>query len=140
MRNLPTLIFCIICPISAPALAADLFDHFEGTWDTVLSCPNSNGALGYSYKFPATVKNGILHAEKGEPNKPGWLAINGTISSDGSSSLYADGIVGAAPYAVGRRPAGTPYNYHIEAKFTDTSGIGHRIEGRPCDLSFTKEK
>jgi hypothetical protein len=112
--------------------------RFDGTWTTVLSCPNASGALGYSFEFPALIEHDVLHAEKGNPGEPGWLKIEGTIESDGTANLYASGLVGAAPYAVGQRPAGTQYGYHIEARFTDASGEGHRVEGRPCTVTFKR--
>jgi hypothetical protein len=114
-------------------------DRFDGVWDTVLSCPNSNGALGYSFEFDAIVKHGVLHAEKGIKDKPGWLQLNGNISPDGAAKIYASGLVGAAETAVGHRPAGTQYGYHIEGTFSDSSGSGHRVEGRPCTVMFTKK-
>jgi hypothetical protein len=111
---------------------------FDGVWDTVLSCSNSNGALGYSFEFDSVVKDNALHGEKGTKDQPGWLQIDGAILPDGSANLYVAGRVGAAPFAVGQRPAGTEYGYHVEAKLTATSGTGHRVEGRPCTIVFTK--
>jgi len=110
-----------------------------GIWDTELSCGNSNGALGYSFEFNSIVNNGVLHGEMGTKDQPGWLQLDGRISADGSASIYARGRVGAAPYAVGQRPAGTEYGYNIDAKFSDTAGNGHRVEGRPCTVGFTKQ-
>jgi hypothetical protein len=123
----------------ALASAAEPEDQFDGVWDTILACENSHGALGYSFEFPSTVKHGVLHAEKGTKGEPGWLTIDGKILPDGSASLYANGLVGAAPYAVGQRPAGTQYGYHIDAHFAGASGDGHRVEGRPCKVNFTKK-
>lgn len=111
---------------------------FDGVWDTVLSCSNSSGALGYSFEFDSIVKNSTLHGEKGAKDQSGWLQIDGNISPDGSVSLYVKGRVGAARFAVGQRPAGTEYGYHVDAKLTTTSGTGHRVEGRPCTVVFTK--
>jgi hypothetical protein len=113
-------------------------NRFDGVWDTVLSCSNSNGALGYSFEFDSIVENSALHGEKGTKDQPGWLQLDGNISPDGSASFYVKGRVGAAAFAVGQRPAGTEYGYHIEAKLTNTSGTGHRVEGRPCTVIFTK--
>jgi hypothetical protein len=115
-------------------------DRFDGTWETILSCPNASGALGYSDKFPSVVKEGNLHAEKGAKGKPGWLSIDGSIKPDGTANLYADGLVGAADAAVGHRPAGTEYGYHIDARFDRDQGTGKRVEGRRCDLTFTRTK
>jgi hypothetical protein len=115
-------------------------DRFDGRWVTILSCPNASGALGYSDKFPAVVKEGVLHAEKGVMGKPGWLTIDGKIKPDGAASFYADGLVGAADAAVGHRPAGTEYGYHIDAKFEGDEGTGRRVEGRRCDFTFERAK
>lgn len=124
-----------------PLLAADAEEHhFDGTWDTVLSCENASGAMGYSFRFPSIVKGDVLHGEKGDKGKPGWLQLDGKIASDGAADLYADGLVGAKEFAVGRRPAGTRYGYHIDAKFTGDSGTGKRVEGRPCSVTFSRNK
>jgi len=131
---------CITLAASAILLAAAGNDRFDGTWDTVLSCENAAGAMGYSFKFPAIVKDGVLHGEKGTRGKPGWLQLDGKILSDGSAKIYADGLVGAAEFAVGRRPAGTQYGYHIEAKFSEESGTGKRVEGRPCSVTFARRR
>jgi hypothetical protein len=114
--------------------------RFDGAWDTTVSCPNSSGALGYSFSFGAIVNNGVLHAQKGTKGEPGWLQIDGNIAADGHANLYASGLVGAAEAAVGHRPAGTQYGYHIDAAFTDAQGTGHRVEGRPCSIEFAKSK
>ena len=123
--------------LSISALCAA--DHpFDGTWDTTISCENASGALGYSFKFPSMVKEDVLHGEKGDKGKPAWLQLDGKIAGDGSANLYVDGLVGAKDYAVGRRPAGMRYGYHVDARFTGDSGTGKRVEGRPCLVEFRK--
>ncbi len=113
--------------------------RFDGVWQTTLSCTNASGALGYSFRFPSTVKNGQLHGEKGTAHEAGWLQIDGSLGSDGMADLYVEGLVGAAPFAVGQRPAGTPYGYHVEARFSGDRAEGHRVEGRPCTVLWTRE-
>jgi len=113
--------------------------RFDGAWDTTVSCSNTAGALGYSYQFPSTVKDGVLHGEKGRKGKPGWLELEGKILPDGTMKLYAKGLVGAEEYAVGRRPAGSSFGYHIEGKFSEKEGNGRRVEGRPCEVEFAKK-
>jgi hypothetical protein len=120
------------------AFADEVNRQFDGTWNTIVSCPNDQDALGYAFEFPSNVKDRMLHGEKGTKNEPGWLQIDGPIAADGSASLFADGLVGAAPYAVGHQPAGTQYGYHIDTKFSGRSGSGHRVEGRPCTVEFRK--
>jgi hypothetical protein len=121
------------------ARADDVVRKYDGTWDTILTCPNSNGALGFSYHFDSTVKDGLLHGEKGDKGQPGWFQLDGKIPVEGSASLYAEGLVGAAPYAVGQRPKGTQYGFHVASMFTDRSGTGTRVEGRPCSVTFMKK-
>jgi hypothetical protein len=132
--------FAVILAISITPAIARADDHpFDGSWDTVLSCENAAGALGYSFKFISSVKDGVLHGEKGTKGKPGWLQLDGKLLPDGSANLYVDGLVGAAETAVGRRPAGTEYGYHVDTKFSGNSGTGKRVEGRSCSLAFTKK-
>jgi hypothetical protein len=111
---------------------------FDGSWQATLSCPNAAGALGFSFRFAAIVRNGVLHGERGSAREAGWLQIDGPIAVDGAADLYVEGLVGAAPFAVGQRPAGTPYGYHVRAKFAGDHGEGQRVEGRPCTVSFTR--
>lgn len=114
--------------------------RFDGSWQTTLSCTNADGALGYSFRFPSFVKNGVLHGEKGTAHQAGWLQIDGSVSPDGVANLYVEGLVGAAPFAVGQRPAGTSYGYHVDARFSVDHAEGHRIEGRPCTVVWTRGK
>jgi len=53
--------------------------------------------------------------------------------------LARSGLVGAAEMAVGHRPPGTQYGYHVDVQFTDNSGKGQRVEGRPCTITFAKK-
>jgi hypothetical protein len=134
-----TLSLLLVLMTACTARADDVVRKFDGTWDTILTCPNSNGALGFSYHFDSTVKDGTLHGEKGEKRQPGWFQLDGRIPNDGSSSLYAQGLVGAAPFAVGQRPKGTQYGFHVASLFTEQSGTGTRVEGRPCSIAFKKQ-
>jgi hypothetical protein len=114
--------------------------RFDGTWDTTVSCSNTSGAMGYSLQFPSAVKDGVLHGEKGTEGKPGWLQLRGAIQPDGTAKLYAKGLVGAQEYAVGHRPAGTEYGYHVVGKFSGQEGTGKRVEGRACEVTFAKKQ
>jgi hypothetical protein len=132
---------CGVLAIQAGAARADSAPApFDGSWTTILSCTNSNGALGFSFEFQSSVKDGVLHGEKGTKGEPGWLTLDGPIKPDGTGSLYVNGLVGAAPFAVGQRPAGTAYGYHVDAKFSGDAGTGHRVEGRPCTVTFARDK
>ena len=129
----------LVIGLAGAAHAEEQAHRFDGTWDTVLTCPNSNGALGFSYHFDATVKDGVFHGQKGEKGEPGWFQLDGRIPEDGAASLYAEGLVGAAPFAVGQRPKGTQYAFHVASMFGEKSGTGSRVEGRPCTATFTRK-
>jgi hypothetical protein len=124
---------------SSSAQADDVVRKFDGTWDTVLTCPNSNGALGFVFHFDSIVKDGKLHGEKGDKGQPGFFQLDGMIPEDGAANLYGEGLVGAAPFAVGQRPQGTQYGFHVATKFAEKVGTGSRVEGRPCSATFTKK-
>jgi hypothetical protein len=137
-------IFLTLLTASASSAQADEkaanTNQFDGLWQTTLSCANSHGALGYSFRFASTIKNGVLHGEKGTAHEAGWLQIDGSVGSDGFVDLYLDGLVGASAAAVGQRPAGTAYGYHVAARFSADRAEGHRVEGRPCTVIFIREK
>ena len=78
-----------------------------------------------------------LHGKKGEP---GSLLIEGTISDDGTGKLYATGRTGSKEFVPGRdAPRGTEYNYNIDAHFSEKTGTGTRVEGRPFAFLFEKK-
>jgi hypothetical protein len=68
--------------------------------------------------------------------------LDGKILTDGSAKICAEGLVGAADAAVGQRPAGIQYGYHIEAKFSEDSGTGSGkpVESRACKVIFEKKR
>jgi hypothetical protein len=138
-RSLLGTLLCVLIAYSSEMRAGEKSKEFDGDWDTILSCPNFDGALGYSFEFPSLIKEGVLHGEKGVKGEPGWLQLDGAIPPDGRANIYANGRVGASEAAVGHRPPGTQYGYHVEVEFTETSGKGRRVEGRPCTVTFTRK-
>jgi hypothetical protein len=131
------LIALILMILLRPALAGERFD---GKWLTTVSCEAARDALGYSYRFVSEVKNGNLKGLRGKEGQPSSLLIEGTISADGIGKLYATGRTGSKEFVPGRdTPRGTEYNYNIDAHFSDKTGTGTRVEGRPCSFSFEKK-
>ncbi len=121
------------------ALAADT-QRFDGMWQTTVSCAAVKDALGYSFRFVSTVKDGVLHGLHGTAGQPTSLQIDGKIGADGVARLYAIGRTGSKEYVPGRdTPRGTEYSYNIDAKFEASTGTGTRVEGRPCTLQFEKQ-
>ncbi|HXY95866.1 MAG TPA: hypothetical protein VEH00_02750 [Steroidobacteraceae bacterium] len=128
----------LLCGL-AGARADEAPTPFDGVWSTVVTCPAADGALPYSYEFLSNVKGGVLHGERGAAGAPGWLQFDGRVLPDGSVSISAHGIVGSERAAVGERPRGTPYSYHVEAKLAGDSGSGHRTRGRNCAVAFSRK-
>jgi hypothetical protein len=126
--------------LSVQAWAAGSFD---GNWSVVVFCPDDpgpNGALHYTYTFPATVAGGVLHGEHGSQGAPGWLLIEGAIQPDGSAQLNAKGLTGQPPENYRHVQGGTPYAYPISAHFDNGKGSGNRTDGRrACTATFTKQ-
>jgi len=127
--------------ILLPSLAsAAEVNHFDGMWQTTVSCSAARDALGYSFRFVSTVKDGVFHGVHGTAGEPGSLQVDGKIGADGLAKLYATGRTGSKKYVPGRdTPRGTEYGYNIDAKFEGATGTGTRIEGRPCTLQFEKQ-
>jgi hypothetical protein len=140
MRHLRIPLTVVTLLVVSAALPADDKQKFDGNWQTTVSCPSFRDALGFSYQFVSTVKDGVLHGVHGTEGQPSSLVIDGAIPPDGKASLYAKGRTGSKEYVPGRDTAkGTEYGYNINAHFEDTTGTGTRVEGRPCTLKFAKE-
>lgn len=118
--------------------------QFDGAWNVTMTCEPTATALGYTYKFVAQVKDGMLLGRYGVEDKPNSLKIAGQIESAGSSMLQATGEVGNATYGGKGAAAGRAYNYTIKAQFNGPQGTGSRIASirggaRNCDFVFIKQ-
>lgn len=112
---------------------------FDGEWNVALNCSTSpDGALGYTFYFPARVTGGVLKGEHGTSGQPAWLSLEGRIGPDGSATLLARGLTNRPVYTMGRVSTGTPYFYHVNARFDARHGTGQRVEGRECTYTFTR--
>jgi class 3 adenylate cyclase len=120
-----------------PPAAADR-GRFDGAWSVAVACePMGPGALGYQFDFVAQVKDNFLRGERRAEGSPGWLRLQGPIQPDGSATLDAHGLTDDPKYSNGVAH-GTPYAYHVAARFDSSRGTGRRLETRACDLSFAK--
>ena len=112
---------------------------FDGSWNVVVVCSTSaDGARGYTWRFPATIANGVLHGQYGIADTPSSMALDGRIAPDGSALLFAYGQTGNPAYAVRRVQAASPFQYHVRTQFTAGHGDGTRLELRPCTLTFDR--
>ena len=140
MRNMRNVLSAFVVFTLSNAIVASDTQHFDGKWLTTVSCPAARDALGFSYQFVSTVKDGVFHGLHGTEGEPGSLQIDGKIPPDGKASLYAKGRTGSKEYVPGRdTPRGTEYGYNIDAHFEGSLGTGTRVESRPCSLKFAKQ-
>ncbi len=140
MRYLGRMLLAVPLFLTTSGLLATDAQKFDGKWLTTVSCANYHDALGFSYQFVSTVKDGVFHGLHGTEGQPGSLLIDGTIPPDGKASLYAKGRTGSPQFVPGNdTPKGTEYGYNIDAHFEGSTGSGTRVEGRPCTLKFVKQ-
>jgi hypothetical protein len=119
----------------SPALGVARFD---GEWDVTVECPEHNGAEGYTFRFAAQVKDGVLAGHYGITGRPSSLVMTGKIQPDGNAVIDASGMTGKPKYTVNRVEAGTTYSYRVDVRFDGKRASGTRTKVRPCSLSFVK--
>ncbi len=119
--------------------------HFDGTWNTSMSCDAKGGTLGYIWHFVSTVTGNVLHGKRGTNGQQGFLAIDGKIGNDGKAKLTTTGITAGSQYTHGPFKAeGADYSYDVKAEFQEAEGKGERstglgIIGRPCHYTWEKQ-
>ncbi len=129
-------IFAIFC-VASRAIAGSA--GFDGKWDVLLVCPKSaDGALPFTFEFPAEVKNAVLHGEYGTPGSPGWLALDGSIQPNGNAIMKTHGLTGHSAYNLNNTARGVPYMHPVTAHFDGSHGTGTWTAPRICNFTFTK--
>jgi hypothetical protein len=137
------VIVCAFILMPAVLIAREKFD---GNWMTTLTCPPKGDTEGYTWKFPAVIKDGAYHGERGTAGQPGYFSIDGKIADDGTAKLSANGIIASRKYARGVfAHKGEEYNYDVKAQFKETEGTGTKsqglgIVGRTCTFEFVKQQ
>ena len=140
MRHVTGVLAALVLALSPTASWASDTTRFDGMWLTTVSCAAERDALGYSFRFVSTVKDGVFYGLHGTAGQPESLQIEGKIGTDGTGMFYASGRTGSKEFVPGRdTPRGTDYGYNIRARFEGSTGAGTRVEGRPCTLHFLKQ-
>jgi hypothetical protein len=113
---------------------------FDGAWAVDLTCPATaqGRADGWEYRFTATVKDGVLHGERGARGEPGWLQLDGPIGQGGEADLIAEGLTNIPKYALYNVKKGTPYKHAVQARFETARGTGAWTTIRTCNFTFEK--
>ncbi len=126
-----------VAQAAPPPAGADA--RFDGAWNVVVTCSATTTASGYKFDFIAQVKGSYLKGERRAQGEPGWMRLQGAIPPDGNATLDATGLTDNPKYAVNNAASGSPYVYHVTARFDGNRGSGHRVELRPCDLQFARQ-
>ena len=111
---------------------------FDGTWQTIWTCPNLGQFPGYSYQFTGQISDGAYHGQRGVKGQPSSMTLDGKIESDGGAAFFGEVIVGSSLVGLGAA-RGTPSDFHAIASFNGSSASGRRIEGRGCTLFFQRQ-
>lgn len=123
--------------------------NFDGSWSVTVDAkayknPNGSIAEPYVWRFPATVKNGVLYGEHGTKGTPNSCQLSGKIESNGSAGLRIEEITGHQKHNMSsslKPPPGEgyKYSYQVVAHFDIRSGTGHSTDKRTRIFTFTKE-
>jgi len=115
--------------------------QFDGRWDVILACPKApDGALPFTFEFPADVKDAMLHGEYGLAGQSGWLSLDGRIRPDGAANLEAHGLTGQSNYNINHTAQSVPYEHDVAAHFDASRGTGNWVTSRTCDFTFRKRE
>lgn len=129
-----------LCAIAAASSTpTNAAGDFDGSWQVAVDCAASpDGAKGYRWVFPATVRSGQFIGLYNEPNSVPSGRLSGRIGADGSALLTMTGRAGDPAYNLNNVAGGTPIHYTVTARFSGNSGSGSRNQQRSCSLAFVK--
>ncbi len=112
---------------------------FDGTWTVSVLCAKApDGALPYTWLFPAAVHNGALLGHFHAPGTVPSGTLSGLIDAGGNATLVMQGLTGKPNYSVNAVASGSPFHYTASVHFERKHGTGKRNELRDCTLDFVK--
>jgi hypothetical protein len=111
--------------------------RFDGSWIGTLVCNSTlSGLPGWSYELDAVVLDGAFRAERGDKDKPGSEAYEGTIKPDGAAEISQNGLSGETSRDPFHRPTGTEFHNTYLGKFDQTHGTLTRLNRASCTMNF----
>ena len=113
---------------------------FDGTWSVLQVCETTReGVRGFTWRYDAAVKDGHLVGQYRTKGQSPSMTLEGQIQPDGTATLQAQGISGAADFNQNFAPAQTPISFQVAAKFEGRKGGGNRLGSRACTFTFSKQ-
>jgi hypothetical protein len=88
--------------------------------------------------FVGRAANGVIRGESGVKGDPGWTAYDGTIESDGSTTINVDGLSGESRTDPFHRPTGSEFSYKMVGVLDGAAGTATR-DNRDCNITLAKQ-
>ena len=100
--------------------------RFDGTWKVTVECPPHQSAAGYTQRFSAEVKDGVLTGQFGTHRAAELAdAQRQDRSPDGKASIDARGVTGDPKFTVEPlEPGLRPTPYRADVQFDGARGSG----------------
>src|SRR5258708_6045197 len=109
--------------------------RFDRLWLYHVTCEMSPaGGEGLDRRVFATIKDGVIHGEQGQPDLPGWLTFDGRVDPDGTLLVSAKGIT-----ARNSRPPSAKFSFRMGGRLEGAQGTAIRDDRRNCDVKFAKQ-
>jgi hypothetical protein len=120
---------------AAPAATTSDVRRFDGLWLIHVTCEMSAaGGDAVDRQVFATIKDGIIHGEQGQPDVPGRLTYDGTVQPDGTLLVTAKGIT-----TRNFRPPSTKFSFTMGGQLEGAQGTAIRDDRRNCNVKFAKQ-
>lgn len=136
------VVVAAVVPSAARAEPPPSTSAFDGAWWVALSCADvrtaSSYAKGYDFAFAATIREGRLDAQYGDPDAPSSLHLQGRVDASGALEIRAVGFTGSSEYTVGSVARGSRYGYTMTGHLDADRGEAARRETRPCSAVLTR--
>ena len=144
-----TSLIAMACAVSTllfaqDAKAASDATGFDGTWSVTVNAheyknPDGTTASAWIIRFPAKVKNGVLHGEYGTRGRQGWYQLEGKIEANGTAILRTNGVTGDPGHSEQHPHNRTSYEYQVNAHFEGQHGTGNSVGPSTRTLTFDKD-
>jgi uncharacterized caspase-like protein len=120
---------------AAPPITASDVRRFDGLWLYHVTCEMSPaGGDALDRRVFATIKDGVIHGEQGQPDLPGWLTFDGRVDPDGTLLVSAKGIT-----TRNSRPPSAKFSFRMGGRLEGAQGTAIRDDRRNCDVKFVKQ-
>jgi len=120
---------------AAPAVTAPGVRRFDGLWLIHVTCEMSlAGGDAVDRRVFATIKDGVIHGEQGQPDLPGRLTYDGRVDPDGTLLVSAKGIT-----TRNFKPPSAKFSFRMGGRLEGAQGTAIRDDRQNCNVKFAKQ-